>query len=120
MADDDVKPRTNTGKYDESKYSPTRRAFIEMARARGLTSAADRAKVAAMAKGASRGPSNKDIIDIPDPAPSLSDIDISPSEQYRKNYSDIKWEKKAKGGLIGTSQSRGQGKVIRSKTTKHY
>jgi hypothetical protein len=118
MADDDVKPRTNTGKYDESKYSPTRKAFIEKARAMGLTSAADRAKVAAMA---SRGPSaSENIINIPDPAPGLMDPDISPSEKYRKNFNDIKWDKKAKGGLVGSSQSKGQGKVMKPKTTKHY
>ena len=72
-------------------------------------------------RGASRGPSaSADIIDIPDPAPGLIDPDISPSEKYRKNFSDIKWDKKAKGGLIGSSQSKGQGKVMRHKTTKHY
>ena len=71
-------------------------------------------------RGASRGPSKPEIIDIPDPAPSIIDTDISPSEKYRNNFSDIKWDKKAKGGLIGSSQSKGQGKVMRHKTTKHY
>ena len=120
MADDDIK---NSSKYDINTYSPKRRAMIERARSLGLTSAADRARVAAAeaAKGASRGPSaSADIIDIPDPAPGLIDSDISPSEKYRKNFSDIKWDKKAKGGLIGSSQSKGQGKVMRHKTTKHY
>jgi hypothetical protein len=118
MADEE-KPRSNRGKYNEANYSPTRRAFIEMARSRGLTSAADRAKVAAMAaKGASRGKVSEEVIDIPDPVPSLSMDDLSPTEKYRKNYEDIfgRKEKKAKGGLVG----RGQGKAIKIKTTKFY
>jgi len=116
------KPRSNRGKYNEANYSPTRRAFIEMARSRGLTSAADMAKAAKIAakeaKGASRGKVSEEVIDIPDPVPSLSMDDLSPSEKYRKNYEDIfgAKEKKAKGGLVG----RGQGKAIKIKTTKFY
>ena len=34
-------PRSNVGQYDESKYNPTRKRFIEMARRRGLTSFPD-------------------------------------------------------------------------------
>ena len=67
-------------------------------------------------RGASRGPSNKDIIDIPEPVPLVVDTDVSPSEQYKQNYNDIKWTKKAKGGLV----HKGQGKVMRHKSTKYY
>ena len=45
-------PRSNVGQYDESKYNPTRKRFIEMARKRGLTSAADMEKAEGIKKAA--------------------------------------------------------------------
>ena len=45
-------PRSNVGQYDESKYNPTRKRFIEMARRRGLTSAADMEKAEGIKKAA--------------------------------------------------------------------
>ena len=128
--DDEDKPRSLRGKYNESNplyYSPTRKAFIEQARARGLTSAADRAKVEAMriaeekkaARGASRAKSSESTISIDPVSEGFSmDDSLSSEERYRKNFEDIfgKKEKKAKGGLVG----RGQGKAIKIKTTKFY
>lgn len=40
-----AEPRSNVGEYDESKYNPTRKKFIAMARRKGLTSAEDIEKV---------------------------------------------------------------------------
>ena len=57
MAEDDIlkdEPRTNTGKYDESKYSAKRKAFINMARKKGLTSEADMDKAAEIKRAARR------------------------------------------------------------------
>ena len=47
-------PRSNVGQYDESKYNPTRKRFIQMARRRGLTSAADMEKAADIKRAARR------------------------------------------------------------------
>ena len=47
-------PRSNVGQYDESKYNPRRKKFIEMARRRGLTSAADMEKAEGIKKAARR------------------------------------------------------------------
>ena len=47
-------PRSNVGEYDESKYSPTRKKYIAMARRRGSTSAADMEKAADIKKAARR------------------------------------------------------------------
>ena len=129
MAEDDIlkdEPRTNTGKYDESKYSAKRKSFINMARRKGLTSEADmekaaeikraarRATYAAGKKGALRAvPGVGLAMDLLDPTElgaaerPLSDetmAEINQMEPYRK------------GGLV----HRGQGKVMRYKTTKNY
>ena len=45
-------PRSNVGQYDESKYSPTRKKYIAMARRRGSTSAADMEKAEGIKKAA--------------------------------------------------------------------
>jgi hypothetical protein len=45
-------PRSNVGEYDESKYSPTRKKYIAMARRRGSTSAADMEKAEGIKKAA--------------------------------------------------------------------
>ena len=47
-------PRSNIGEYDESKYNPRRKKFIEMARRRGLTSEADMEKAEGIKKEARR------------------------------------------------------------------
>ena len=47
-------PRSNVGQYDESKYSPTRKKYIAMARRRGSTSAADMEKAEGIKKAARR------------------------------------------------------------------
>jgi hypothetical protein len=47
-------PRSNVGQYDESKYDPTRKKFIEMARKKGLTSEADIEKTSEIKKAAKR------------------------------------------------------------------
>jgi hypothetical protein len=45
-------PRSNVGEYDESKYSPTRKKYIALARRRGSTSAADMEKAEGIKKAA--------------------------------------------------------------------
>ena len=45
-------PRSNVGEYDESKYNPTRKKYIAMARRRGSTSAADMEKAEGIKKAA--------------------------------------------------------------------
>ena len=54
LRDKTDEPRSNVGQYDESKYNPTRKRFIEMARRRGLTSAADMEKAEGIKKAARR------------------------------------------------------------------
>jgi len=54
LRDKTDEPRSNVGKYDESKYNPTRKRFIQMARRRGLTSAADMEKAEGIKKAARR------------------------------------------------------------------
>jgi hypothetical protein len=105
-------PRTN----DVNKStSPTRQAFIDLARERGVTSAVDRARVAEALKGASNfgNEQNPNVIPIPTP---MGGEDKITTNDYRSNYNDIDWTKKAKGGLV----HRGQGRVIRHKTTRHH
>jgi len=105
-------PRTN----DVNKStSPTRQAFIDLARERGVTSAVDRARVAEALKGASDfgNKENPNIIQIPTP---MGENEKITTNDYRSNYNDIDWTKKAKGGLV----HRGQGRVIRHKTTRHH
>jgi hypothetical protein len=106
-------PRTN----DVNKStSPTRQAFIDLARERGVTSAEDRARVAASkSAGASNfgNEQNPNVIPIPTP---MGGEDKITTNDYRSNYNDIDWTKKAKGGLV----HRGQGRVIRHKTTRHH
>ena len=117
-------PRTNTGKYDESKYSEKRKSFINMARKKGLTSQADMEKAADIKKAARRaayaaGKKGAKIItgggiltELLDPtelgaAERMSDelkSELNQMEEYKK------------GGIVG----RGQGRAIRIKTTKQY
>jgi hypothetical protein len=132
MAEDDIlkdERRTNTGKYDESKYSAKRKAFINMARRKGLTSEADMEKAADIKRAARRAAyaeaSKKSLktglkaipgvgiaMDLLDPtevgaAERMSDelkSELNQMEEYKK------------GGLVG----RGQGKAIKIKTTKFY
>jgi hypothetical protein len=132
MAEDDIlkdERRTNTGKYDESKYSAKRKAFINMARRKGLTSEADMEKAADIKRAARRAAyaeaSKKGLktglkaipgvgiaMDLLDPtevgaAERMSDelkSELNQMEEYKK------------GGLVG----RGQGKAIKIKTTKFY
>ena len=132
MAEDDIlkdERRTNTGKYDESKYSAKRKAFINMARRKGLTSEADMEKAADIKRAARRAayaeagkkglktslkaiPGVGIAMDLLDPtelgaAERMSDelkSDLNQMEEYKK------------GGLVG----RGQGKAIKLKTTKFY
>jgi len=129
MAEDDIlkeEPRTNTGKYDESKYSPTRKKYIAMARRRGSTSAADvekaaeikraarRATYAAGKKGALRAiPGVGLAVDLLDPT-ELGAAEIPLSDETMAEINQM--EPYRKGGLV----HRGQGKVMRHKTTKHY
>jgi hypothetical protein len=47
-------PRSNTGVYNESEYNPTRKKYIDFARKRGLTSAADMEKAEGIKKAARR------------------------------------------------------------------
>jgi hypothetical protein len=132
MAEDGIlkdERRTNTGKYDESKYSAKRKAFINMARRKGLTSEADMEKAADIKRAARRAAyaeaSKKGLktglkaipgvgiaMDLLDPtelgaAERMSDelkSELNQMEEYKK------------GGLVG----RGQGKAIKIKTTKFY
>lgn len=54
------------------------------------------AKIAAKeAKGASRGKVSEEVIDIPDPVPSLTMDDLTPSEKYRKLRRYL-WNKREK------------------------
>ena len=52
LRDKTDEPRSNVGEYDESKYSPTRKKYIAMARRRGSTSAADMEKAEGIKKAA--------------------------------------------------------------------
>jgi len=108
-------PRSNVGQYDESKYHPTRKKFIEMARRRGLTSEADMEKAAGIKSAARRAayaakkglkaiPGIGIAADILDPtevgaAERMSDelkSELNQMEEYKKGGR----VKKAKGGLI--------------------
>jgi hypothetical protein len=108
-------PRTNVGQYDESKYHPTRKKFIEMARRRGLTSETDMEKAAGIKSAARRAAyaAKKGLKAIPgigiateilDPtevgaAERMSDelkSELNQMEEYKKGGR----VKKAKGGLI--------------------
>ena len=118
MAGSDEPVRSNTGKYDEDTYHPTRKKIIQTIRDLGLTSPADRAKVAAMkeAAGNMESTQNPNIIPIPTP---MGENKPS-SNDYKSNYNDIDWSKvkgDKKGGLV-----RGHGKVMkdRIKYTKKY
>jgi hypothetical protein len=115
-------PRSNVGQYDESKYNPTRKKFIEMARRRGLTSAADMEKVEGIKKAARRAAyaaSKKGLKAIPgigiaaeilDPtevgaAERMSDelkSELNQMEEYgeKEEYKKGGRVKKAKGGLM--------------------
>jgi len=47
-------PRSNVGDYDESKYNPKRKKYINISRRQGLTSAADMEKAADIKRAARR------------------------------------------------------------------
>jgi hypothetical protein len=107
--------RSNVGEYDESKYNPTRKKYIDFARKRGLTSAADMEKAEGIKKAARRAAyaAKKGLKAIPgigiateilDPtevgaAERMSDelkSELNQMEEYKKGGR----VKKAKGGLI--------------------
>jgi hypothetical protein len=108
-------PRSNVGQYDESKYNPTRKKYIDFARKRGLTSAADMEKAEGIKKAARRAayaakkglkaiPGVGVAMEILDPtevgaAERMSDelkSELNQMEEYKKGGR----VKKAKGGLI--------------------
>jgi hypothetical protein len=109
-------PRSNVGQYDESKYNPTRKKYIAMARRRGSTSAADMEKAAgiksaarkaayAAKKGLKAIPGIGIAAEILDPTElgaaerPLSDeqmSEINQMEEYKKGGR----VSKAKGGLM--------------------
>jgi hypothetical protein len=109
-------PRSNVGEYDESKYSPTRKKYIAMARRRGSTSAADMEKAEGIKKAARKAayaakkglkafPGIGIAAEILDPTElgaaerPLSDeqkSEINQMEEYKKGGR----VKKAKGGLM--------------------
>ena len=107
--------RSNVGQYDESKYNPTRKKYIDFARKRGLTSAADMEKAEGIKKAARRAayaakkglkaiPGVGVAMEILDPtevgaAERMSDelkSELNQMEEYKKGGR----VKKAKGGLI--------------------
>jgi len=109
-------PRSNVGEYDESKYNPRRKKFIEMARRRGLTSAADMEKAEGIKKAARRAAyaAKKGLKAIPGIGTAMTILEptevgaaerplsdeqkseINQMEEYKKGGR----VKKAKGGLI--------------------
>jgi hypothetical protein len=108
-------PRSNTGVYNESEYNPTRKKYIDFARKRGLTSAADMEKAEGIKKAARRAayaakkglkaiPGVGVAMEILDPtevgaAERMSDelkSELNQMEEYKKGGR----VKKAKGGLI--------------------
>jgi hypothetical protein len=115
-------PRSNVGEYDESKYNPTRKKYIAMARRRGSTSAADMEKAADIKKAARRaayaiGKTGAKIItgggiltELLDPtelgaAERMSDelkSELNQMEEYgeKEEYKKGGRVKKNKGGLI--------------------
>ena len=128
-ASDVDKPRSNEGKYDESKYNPKRKAMIQKARAQGLTSAADMEKAAEIKRAARRAayaeagkkglktglksiPGVGIAIELLDPT-ELGAAERMPDE-LKSELNQM--EEYKKGGLV----SRGQGKSYKIKKTKFY
>ena len=114
-------PRSNVGQYDESKYNPTRKRFIEMARKRGLTSAADMEKAEGIKKAARRAAyvAKKGLKAIPGVGVAMEVLEptevgaaermsdelksgLSQMEEYgeKEEYKKGGRVKKAKGGLM--------------------
>ena len=132
MAEDDIlkdEPRTNTGKYDESKYSAKRKAFINMARRKGLTSEADMEKAADIKRAARRAAyaeaSKKGLKTglkaIPGVGIAIELLDPTELGAAERMSDELKselnqMEEYKKGGLV----SRGQGKSYKIKKTKFY
>ena len=132
MAEDDIlkdERRTNTGKYDESKYSAKRKAFINMARRKGLTSEADMEKAADIKRAARRAAYAEagkkglktGLKSIPGVGIAMELLDPTELGAAERMSDELKselnqMEEYKKGGLVG----RGQGKAIKIKTTKFY
>jgi hypothetical protein len=115
-------PRSNVGEYDESKYNSRRKKFIEMARRRGLTSAADMEKAADIKKAARRAAyavGKKGLKAIPIIGPVIGALEptevgaaermsdelksgLNQMEEYgeKEEYKKGGRVKKAKGGLM--------------------
>jgi hypothetical protein len=108
-------PRSNVGQYDESKYNPTRKRFIEMARRRGLTSAADMEKAEGIKKAARRAAyaAKKGLKVIPGVGTAMAILEPDEVGAAERMSDELKSElnqmeeykkggrvKKAKGGLM--------------------
>jgi len=121
LRDKTDEPRSNVGQYDESKYNPTRKRFIEMARRRGLTSAADMEKAEGIKKAARRAAyaAKKGLKVIPGVGTAMTILEptevgaaermsdelksgLSQMEEYgeKEEYKKGGRVKKAKGGLM--------------------
>jgi hypothetical protein len=117
-------PRTNTGKYDESKYHPNRKKRIDLARRLGSTSAADMEKAAEIKRAARRAAyaaGKKGLKAVPVIGTALSLLDADELGAAERMSDELKselnqMEEYKKGGIVG----RGQGRAIRIKTTKQY
>jgi hypothetical protein len=120
----DPKPRSNEGKYDESKYSERRKKHINLARKQGLTSAADMEKAAEIKKAARRAAyaagkkGLKALSGIGIASELLDPTELGAAERMSDELkSELnQMEEYKKGGLVG----RGQGRAIKIKTTKLY
>ena len=121
LRDKTDEPRSNVGQYDESKYNPTRKRFIQMARRRGLTSAADMEKAEGIKKAARRAAyaAKKGLKVIPGVGTAMTILEptelgaaermsdelksgLSQMEEYgeKEEYKKGGRVKKAKGGLM--------------------
>ena len=123
-ASDVDKPRSNKGKYDESKYTPKRKAMIQKARAQGLTSAADMEKAADIKRAARRATyaaGKTGLKSIPGVGIAMELLDPTELGAAERMSDELKselnqMEEYKKGGLVG----RGQGKSYKIKKTKFY
>jgi hypothetical protein len=117
-------PRTNTGKYDESKYHPNRKKRIDLARRLGSTSAADMEKAAEIKRAARRAAyaaGKKGLKAVPGLGIAMELLDPTELGAAERMSDELKselnqMEEYKKGGIVG----RGQGRAIRIKTTKQY
>jgi hypothetical protein len=118
------KPRSNEGKYDESKYNPNRKKRIDLARRLGSTSAADMEKAAEIKRAARRAAyaaGKKGLKAVPGLGIAMELLDPTELGAAERMSDELKselnqMEEYKKGGIVG----RGQGRAIRIKTTKQY